>query len=116
MFKLLILAILPVTSSFYNNSNQCSNYDFELVNYVDTTNITTLINEKSRPDIVEKDELKEKVEYYLRLVVDNDKLIIQYIWTSVIIFLFFYGYYICLTSVDLDIMDEMYGFDQDLIN
>ena len=55
MFKLLILAILPVTSSFYNHSNLCSNYDFELVNYVDTTNITTLIDEKSRPDIVEKD-------------------------------------------------------------
>ena len=113
MFKLLIIAILPATTSFYNNSNQCSNYDFELVNYVDTTNITTLINEKQQLDIVEKDALKAKVEYYLYLVVDNDKLIIQYIWTSFMIFLFFYVYYICLNSIDLDIMDEMYGFDSE---
>lgn len=116
MFKLLIIAILPATTSFYNNSNQCSNYDFELVNYVDITNITSSINEKQQLHIVEKDELKEKVEYYLHLVVDNDKLIIQYIWTSVIIFLFFYGYYICLTSIDLNIVNEFYGFDPDLIN
>ena len=114
MFKLLILAILPATTSFYNNSNQCSNYDFELVNYVDyvdTTNITTLMNEKQQLDIVEKDELKEKVEYYLYLVVDNDKLIIQYIWTSFMIFLFFYCYYILISSLDLDIVNEIMGLN-----
>ena len=111
MFKLLILAILPATTSFYNNSNQCSNYDFELINYVNTTNTTMLINEKHQLDIVEKDELKAKVEYYLYLVVDNDKLIIQYIWTSFMIFLFFYGYCILISSLDLDIVNEINGLN-----
>ena len=111
MFKLLILAILPATTSFYNNSNQCSNYDFELVNYVNTNNITTFVNEKQQLDIVEKDALKAKVEYYLYLVVDNDKLIIQYIWTSFMIFLFFYCYYILISSLDLDIVNEIMGLN-----
>ena len=118
MLKFIIYAtVLHSYQPFYNNSNQCSTYDFQLINYIDTTNITTLINEKSKNNnnkIQEYqkepfDELKKKVEYYLNLIGNNRNLIIKNIWIITFVFLSIIGYIYIIKNIDYNTLYEYYN-------
>ena len=112
MFQLILITLLIQTTNSYTNLTQCSNYDFQLINYTDytETNSYTNINELHKNNelqLQEEHPIKLFFEYYLRLIVENDKLIIARIWLLFSIFLITYGYIFLIKNIDYDELEYM---------
>lgn len=109
MFVKLVffLTLFQLTDCYYNSSNQCSNYDFMLINEKIITNETT--NET-------KSIIKENIEYYINKITKNEKETIQCIWAYSFIIIMGIIYINFNKPIDPEIINEMYGFDPDLIN
>ena len=104
----VFLTLFQLTDCYYNSSTQCSNYDFMLINDKIITNETT--NET-------KSIIKENIEYYLNKITKNEKETIQFIWAYSFIIIIMGIIYINFNKpIDPEIINEMYGFDSDLIN
>lgn len=103
----VFLTLFQLTDCYYNSSNQCSNYDFMLINEKIITNETT--NET-------KSIIKENIEYYINKITKNEKENIQCIWAYSFISIMGIIYINFKKQIDPEIINEMYGFDPDLIN
>ena len=109
--KLLIFfSFFQITECYYNSSSQCSNYEFVILDNVEPiyskNNITSTT--KTNED---ENYMKIKIESFLKNIVKNDIVIIQYIWGVTISLSFVYGYVKFLSYIDHDIVSELFGLD-----
>ena len=106
----IFLTLFQLTDCYYNSSTQCSNYDFMLINEKIITNSTVTIKNET------KSIIKENIEYYINKITKNEKENIQCIWAYSFIIIMGIIYINFNKPIDPEIINEMYGFDPDLIN